>query len=177
MAPHWKPLLRCVGLRGAQSVHRPQGPRSPPHTLVQAAQRIVKREHEMPAFLSHFETNTALATNTPPYTTQRIVKCEYEMPAYLSPPLRDLLARLLERDPRQRMRVEAIQGHPWFAVNLPPGAGCMNHELIHNERYNRGSPACLQVRAPAQPGAEVYVQVCATLHQTRAAHPKLVSTF
>jgi hypothetical protein len=50
----------------------------------------------------------------------RIARAEYEAPPALSPPLRDLLARLLVVDPAARLRLEGALQHPWLAHDAPP---------------------------------------------------------
>jgi serine/threonine-protein kinase SRK2 len=51
----------------------------------------------------------------------RIARADYALPPALSPPLRDLLARMLVRDPRERLALEDVPRHPWFLAELPPG--------------------------------------------------------
>lgn len=38
----------------------------------------------------------------------------------------DLLRRIFAPLPDQRIRVDQIMRHPWFAAGLPEGADCMN---------------------------------------------------
>jgi hypothetical protein len=50
-----------------------------------------------------------------PATLQKIRTCEAEYPPSLSPPLADLLRRLLRKDPAERIGIAAIKAHPWLA--------------------------------------------------------------
>ncbi len=43
----------------------------------------------------------------------------YRTPSHLSPPLADLLSRMLCRDPDVRIRLDEIWEHPWMAAAAP----------------------------------------------------------
>ena len=49
----------------------------------------------------------------------RIAHAEFCIPHTLSPSLQDLLARMLVKDPGQRMRLDGIVQHPWVRQDLP----------------------------------------------------------
>ncbi|KAI3430307.1 hypothetical protein D9Q98_004903 [Chlorella vulgaris] len=51
----------------------------------------------------------------------RIARVEYEIPSNMSPPLRDLLGKMLVKDPGQRITMPGIMVHPWFQRNMPEG--------------------------------------------------------
>jgi serine/threonine protein kinase len=48
----------------------------------------------------------------------RIARVEYSIPEHLSPDLRDLLERMLVRDPVVRMKLDQILDHPWMKNNI-----------------------------------------------------------
>ena len=51
----------------------------------------------------------------------RIARVDYVIPESLSPELRELLARMLVRNPEGRMRLEEILEHPWVKRDMPAG--------------------------------------------------------
>lgn len=55
--------------------------------------------------------------------------------------MRDLLKKLLERNPKKRLGVngaEEIKTHPWFKN--------INWEDVYNKKYNPPKPKCKQVK-------------------------------
>jgi hypothetical protein len=46
---------------------------------------------------------------------QRVVGTEPAYPSYMSPPLVDLIQKMLVKDPDYRVTLEAIRAHPWFS--------------------------------------------------------------
>jgi aurora kinase len=48
-------------------------------------------------------------------TYRRIVKVDLRFPAHVSPEARDFVSRLLKKDPRARMPLAQVKGHPWIA--------------------------------------------------------------
>jgi len=61
----------------------------------------------------------------------RIVNSELRFPGNpeISKSLKDLICRILEKDPEKRITIEGIMRHPWFLKNLPSGALEMNNKL------------------------------------------------
>lgn len=53
----------------------------------------------------------------------RIVRADWEVPQdiKLSAECWDLLRRMLNPDPRERLTIADIQQHPWYQIHLPPG--------------------------------------------------------
>ena len=47
-------------------------------------------------------------------TCDRISSCDVDIPDTVSPAAADLIARLLVKDPEQRMTVEQVESHPWI---------------------------------------------------------------
>jgi len=47
-----------------------------------------------------------------------------------SPEARSLLAAMLVARPEQRISITAMQRHPWFLRDLPPGVAEMNDRLV-----------------------------------------------
>lgn len=59
----------------------------------------------------------------------RIARVDYVIPDSLSPELRDLLARMLVRNPEGRMRLEEILEHPWVKNEMPAALLKMNEAV------------------------------------------------
>lgn len=64
---------------------------------------------------------------TPPFeaaghteTYKRILRVSYEFPEYVSEGARDLIRKLLVRDPQQRMALDKVKDHPWIVANADP---------------------------------------------------------
>jgi hypothetical protein len=47
---------------------------------------------------------------------RKIQKAEFTYPSWFTPPVRDLLDKILVADPARRITVEGIQTHPWFNI-------------------------------------------------------------
>ncbi|XP_023915717.2 SNF1-related protein kinase catalytic subunit alpha KIN10 [Quercus suber] len=43
----------------------------------------------------------------------------YTLPSHLSPEVKDLISRMLERNPFERIEIPKIREHPWFQAHLP----------------------------------------------------------
>jgi len=43
-----------------------------------------------------------------------ILKCKYRIPSQVSPPARDLITRILVRNPDKRISLDQIKKHSWF---------------------------------------------------------------
>jgi tRNA A-37 threonylcarbamoyl transferase component Bud32 len=50
-------------------------------------------------------------------TYSNIVNTDYTMPEYISAPAKDLVARLLQRDPSKRITLPELLVHPWIRAN------------------------------------------------------------
>lgn len=63
---------------------------------------------------------------------KRMVRAEYTIPlgVGLSSSCHELLNLLLVPNPATRISLEGIKQHPWFTVDLPPGAMEMNQQLL-----------------------------------------------
>lgn len=61
----------------------------------------------------------------------RIVESPFRLPPFpeLSDELKDLLNKIMVKDPNERITVDGIMRHPWFQTNLPDGAMDMNKKL------------------------------------------------
>lgn len=95
----------------------------------------------------------------------RIAKVEYQIPGTMSAELRDLLARMLVKDPSQRIGLPGIMAHPWFLRSLPPGLADMNARMDPDA-------AARQVRCAGRGGAAVGVSIgCRTCVCTLAGGP------
>lgn len=64
---------------------------------------------------------------------RRTVQAQFTLPdsLNLSADCRELLCRMLVPKPTQRITLEEIKRHPWFVVDLPPGALDMNDVLLN----------------------------------------------
>lgn len=67
---------------------------------------------------------------------QKIQSCSYSLPKWMSGECADLIKRILVRDPKQRLDLNAIKRHPWFGlyqpVQLSPGVIVGYHEIKIN---------------------------------------------
>ena len=85
------------------------------------------------AHVRHAERSLRLALlraaggGTPPFeaaghteTYKRILRVSYEFPEYVSEGARDLIRKLLVRDPQQRMALDKVKDHPWIVANADP---------------------------------------------------------
>ncbi|XP_049267427.1 aurora kinase A [Rhipicephalus sanguineus] len=61
-----------------------------------------------------FEANTTAATY------DRIRRVDLRFPAHVSDDAKDLISRLLKKDPKQRPTIEEVMAHPWVTSNLEP---------------------------------------------------------
>jgi serine/threonine-protein kinase SRK2 len=68
----------------------------------------------------------------------RIVSQPWVIPpgVEVSQECRDLLGRMLVREPDERATMEGIQKHPWFLANLPVEAVSMNDAYLRDEDYS-----------------------------------------
>eukprot|EP01023_Acetabularia_acetabulum_P065365 TRINITY_DN8646_c0_g2_i1.p1 TRINITY_DN8646_c0_g2~~TRINITY_DN8646_c0_g2_i1.p1 ORF type:complete len:357 (+),score=52.62 TRINITY_DN8646_c0_g2_i1:350-1420(+) len=71
---------------------------------------------------------------------QRILSVDYEIPSkvQVSPECRDLLAKILVKEPKNRFYIRDITSHPWFREKLPDKVLEMNEKLIaaaHSGRH------------------------------------------
>lgn len=58
-------------------------------------------------------------------TYRRIVKVDLRLPPYLSTEAGDLITRLLQRNPDQRMPICDVKNHVWFKLNKPKWKDCI----------------------------------------------------
>ncbi|ETO21658.1 AGC family protein kinase [Reticulomyxa filosa] len=66
--------------------------------------------------------NPPFETGNQTKTLQRIKKLEFRFPPHVSPLARDLMLRLLVKDPSQRMELSQIPNHPFIVKQLNPAA-------------------------------------------------------
>lgn len=50
---------------------------------------------------------------------KNIAKAQFNMPMHITEEAKDLLRRIFTVDPKMRITVDGIRGHPWFARDLP----------------------------------------------------------
>lgn len=63
---------------------------------------------------------------------QRTLNVEFSVPQQLniSPEGRDLLRRILVRNPIERLTLQQVMQHSWFCSNLPAGVADMNARIL-----------------------------------------------
>eukprot|EP00826_Nyctotherus_ovalis_P023122 TRINITY_DN1779_c0_g1_i5.p1 TRINITY_DN1779_c0_g1~~TRINITY_DN1779_c0_g1_i5.p1 ORF type:complete len:249 (+),score=53.49 TRINITY_DN1779_c0_g1_i5:742-1488(+) len=54
-----------------------------------------------------------------PNLHKKICEGRYYLPLYLSAAAKDLIVRLIQRDPRNRTTIPEIKNHPWYSLDLP----------------------------------------------------------
>ncbi|GMH40445.1 hypothetical protein BSKO_08349 [Bryopsis sp. KO-2023] len=57
---------------------------------------------------------------------QRIMKIDFKVPGYVSSGCRDLISKIMQEDPNDRLTIRGIMKHPWYREGLPPDALTMN---------------------------------------------------
>lgn len=62
----------------------------------------------------------------------RIIKADYLRPKNISPECLDLLEKMLDVDPEERVTVGDIMQHPWYLQNLPAKMGHLNKDLLES---------------------------------------------
>ncbi|XP_063169143.1 SNF-related serine/threonine-protein kinase-like [Candoia aspera] len=73
-------------------------------------------------------------------TLTMILDCRYVIPSGISLPCADLIAQMLQRDPKQRASLEQIEGHPWLqGVDPSPASRCLlpltSHRRVSEEEH------------------------------------------
>jgi serine/threonine-protein kinase SRK2 len=63
----------------------------------------------------------------------RIARVDYSIPEGLSPPLRDLLSRMLVRTPDDRIGMDDIFVHPWVVSTMPDELKTVNEVLLSSD--------------------------------------------
>ena len=81
-----------------------------------------------------------LLTGTLPFNEKQTAKlyhkireCKYNMPPHLKSGAKDLINRMLQQDPLNRITIPEIKQHEWFRQHLN------NFQIIDNHRYIYGS--------------------------------------
>ncbi|XP_074864866.1 uncharacterized protein LOC142020672 isoform X2 [Carettochelys insculpta] len=69
-------------------------------------------------------------------TLTMILDCRYSVPPHVSVPCSDLIARMLQRDPKQRASLAQIEAHPWLQGVDPSPA---SHSLLPLTSHKRVS--------------------------------------
>ncbi|XP_075443172.1 SNF-related serine/threonine-protein kinase [Ascaphus truei] len=78
-----------------------------------------------------------LVCGTPPFqeandseTLTMIMDCKYTVPIHVSKECKDLITRMLQRDPKRRASLEEIENHPWLQGVDPSPATKYNIPLV-----------------------------------------------
>jgi len=66
-----------------------------------------------------------------PKLYQKIKECKYSMPPTLSDEAKDLIFRMLQLDPMDRITIPEIKNHRWFKNNLPLYVSIDNYRHIY----------------------------------------------
>ncbi|KAM4735946.1 SNF-related serine/threonine-protein kinase [Anableps anableps] len=74
-------------------------------------------------------------------TLTMIMDCKYTVPAHVSSACRDLIDRMLQRDPKRRASLEEIEGHAWLqGVDPSPATKystpLVSHKNLSEEEHN-----------------------------------------
>jgi 5'-AMP-activated protein kinase catalytic alpha subunit len=67
-----------------------------------------------------------------PKLYQKIRECKYSLPSLLSDPAKDLISRMLQGDPMNRITISEIKQHKWFNTQL-----CL-YQVIDNYKFVYG---------------------------------------
>ena len=78
----------------------------------------------------------------------RIQRVDFRFPSNIpvSAECKDLISKILVADVGKRLTIEAIQAHPWYQKDLPPGVTSMNEQCL----ALRGQSAGLQSESDIQ---------------------------
>ncbi|XP_046893465.1 SNF-related serine/threonine-protein kinase isoform X2 [Hypomesus transpacificus] len=74
-------------------------------------------------------------------TLTMIMDCKYTVPTHVSNACKDLIDRMLQRDPKRRASLEEIEGHPWLqGVDPSPATKfttpLVSHKNLSDEEHN-----------------------------------------
>uniref|UniRef100_A0A3Q3LCW9 SNF-related serine/threonine-protein kinase n=1 Tax=Mastacembelus armatus TaxID=205130 RepID=A0A3Q3LCW9_9TELE len=69
-------------------------------------------------------------------TLTMIMDCKYTVPAHVSSACKDLIDRMLQRDPKQRASLEEIESHPWLQGVDPSPATKYNTPLVSHKNLS-----------------------------------------
>ena len=47
---------------------------------------------------------------------KKILNCDYLIPGFISSGCKDLIKRILNTDPNQRLKISEIRGHEWYKL-------------------------------------------------------------
>lgn len=67
---------------------------------------------------------------------QQIRECKYILPNDLSDPAKDLIVRMLQKDPMNRISIPEIKQHKWFCQELNLYQVIENYKYIYGNKYN-----------------------------------------
>ncbi|GAB4821373.1 hypothetical protein N2152v2_008419 [Parachlorella kessleri] len=100
---------------------------------------------------------------------QRILKAEFKFPASIpmSDECKDLITRMLTKDPARRLSVQEVLQHPWCMVGLEPHLLGINESFVEQSLQELPAPEVLQaveniVREAMLPGPAQRQQQAAT---------------
>lgn len=72
---------------------------------------------------------------------EQINRCKVEYPHWMSPDAKDLISRLLEKDPEKRFSLEDVKKHPWFLVDYEPADSDLHRRTSDSNRAGSHSSA------------------------------------
>eukprot|EP00177_Eucheuma_denticulatum_P003276 GFKZ01005918.1.p1 GENE.GFKZ01005918.1~~GFKZ01005918.1.p1 ORF type:complete len:430 (+),score=74.08 GFKZ01005918.1:464-1753(+) len=70
---------------------------------------------------------------------EQINRCEVDYPSWMPHDVKDLISKLLEKDPDRRFSLEEVKQHSWFLVDYEPAEHDSNRRSSDNARSNNSS--------------------------------------
>lgn len=70
---------------------------------------------------------------------EQINRCQVDYPSWMPPDAKDLISRLLEKDPERRYSLEDVKAHPWFLVDYESADGDLHRRVSDSGRPTNNS--------------------------------------
>ncbi|TVU44859.1 hypothetical protein EJB05_04320 [Eragrostis curvula] len=83
---------------------------------------------------------------------------------YVSPQAKDLISKLLEKDPTKRISIEEMMRHPWIVMNAEPSGSCIKQKrLRQNDKAHQSEVAYASTTTPSSPSSAPTAIIVSTL--------------
>lgn len=69
---------------------------------------------------------------------EQINRCKVDYPGWMPPDAKDLISRLLEKDPNIRFSLEDVKRHPWFLIDYESADGESGRRTMESSRGSSG---------------------------------------